>query len=66
MSDELGEWNKLVDPIVKKCRLAVMLEMNTTFNEDGASALADLLEQMAKRLDDYIETISAIETISTK
>jgi hypothetical protein len=53
------EWAKAVEPIVKKCRLAVMLEMNASFNGDGATALAQLLEEMAKRLDDHIEALQS-------
>lgn len=48
---EAGEWKKLVDPIVKKCRLAVTLDMTTRFNKDGSLALAELLERMAAILD---------------
>lgn len=45
------EWREMVEPIVKKCRLADTLEMNTTFNSDGSKALAGLLERMADELD---------------
>jgi hypothetical protein len=45
------EWREMVEPIVKKCRLAETLEMNTTFNPDGSKALAALLERMAAELD---------------
>ena len=48
---ETGEWKKLVDPIVKKCRLAVSLDMTARFNKDGSLALAELLERMAAILD---------------
>lgn len=48
---EAGEWKKMVDPIVKKCRLAVALDMTTRFNKDGSLALAELLERMASILD---------------
>lgn len=53
----VNEWGNLVKPIVRKCRLAVMLHMNASFNEDGASALADLLEKMAEKLDDHIHSL---------
>lgn len=52
---ETKPWAELVRPIVKKCRLAVALEMNTSFNMDGSTALADLLEKMAAVIDDEIE-----------
>ena len=45
------EWRDMVEPVVKKCRLAETLEMNTTFNPDGSKALAALLERMAAELD---------------
>jgi len=48
------EWTAAVTPIVKKCRLAVLLNMNASFNEVGATALADLLEKMAALIDDEI------------
>lgn len=49
---EARPWESMVLPIIKKCRLAVSLNMNTAFNEDGSIALADLLETMARTLDD--------------
>lgn len=52
---ETKPWAALVRPIVKKCRLAVALDMNTSFNMDGSTALADLLEKMAATIDDEIE-----------
>lgn len=45
------EWSDMVKPIVKKVRLSVTLDMNTTFSPDGSQALADLLEKMAAELD---------------
>lgn len=48
-------WIEMVQPIVKKCRLAIALDMNTSFNMEGSMALADLLEQMAQRLDEALE-----------
>jgi hypothetical protein len=45
------EWRTMVEPIVKKCRLAGSLEMDTKFNADGSQALAALLEKMATELD---------------
>lgn len=48
-------WIEMVQPIVKKCRLAIALDMNTSFNLDGSAALADLLEKMAERLDKALE-----------
>jgi hypothetical protein len=45
------EWRALVEPVVSKCRLAEVLEMNTTFNTDGSKALAVLLERLADELD---------------
>lgn len=47
-------WIEMVEPIVKKCRLAVALDMNTSFNLDGSKALADLLEKMAQTLDEAL------------
>lgn len=48
---ETGEWKKLVDPIVRKCKLAASLNMEAKFNTVGAKALAELLVQMAAILD---------------
>lgn len=45
------EWREMVEPIVKKCRLAVTLDLNTSFNPDGSKALAAMLEAMADELD---------------
>jgi hypothetical protein len=47
------EWREMVKPIVQKCRLAVKLDMNITFNTDGSAALADLLDRMATTLDEH-------------
>lgn len=45
------EWRNLVDPIVKKCRLSATFNGITRFDPEGSSALADLLEKMARELD---------------
>ena len=45
------EWRNMVEPIVKKCRLASKLDMSTCFHKDGSEALAGLLERMADELD---------------
>lgn len=45
------EWREMIDPVVKKCRLAVTLDLNTSFNPDGSRALATMLEAMADELD---------------
>jgi len=45
------EWRDMVEPIIKKCRLAESLDMNTSFNPDGSKALAAVLERMADELD---------------
>jgi len=45
-------WAKMVAPIVAKCKLAAKLDMNATWNPDGATALAEMLEHMALALDD--------------
>lgn len=45
------EWRDMVEPLVKKCRLAADLKMDTKFNTDGSKALAGLLEKMATELD---------------
>lgn len=50
-------WAGMVAPIVRKCRLAVTLDMNTSFNIDGSKALADLLEKMAQRLDEALDSL---------
>jgi hypothetical protein len=31
--------------------------MNASFNEDGATALADLLERMAEMLDEHLHSL---------
>jgi hypothetical protein len=47
----MTEWQDLVGPTVRKCRLAAAFNMNTTFKPDGSLALAALLEQMATVID---------------
>lgn len=49
------EWSALVAPMVERCELAAKLQMNATWNPDGAQALGDLLKRMATTLDDEIE-----------
>lgn len=56
MTDELT-WLRTVKPIIDKCRVAAMFNMNRVFRPDGAKALADLLEEMAKRLDYAVELV---------
>jgi hypothetical protein len=45
------EWRDLVEPTVRKCKLAGNLGMSACFHRDGAEALAMLLERMADELD---------------
>lgn len=45
------EWRDMVEPVVKKCRLAGQLDLSTCFHKDGSEALAALLEKMANELD---------------
>lgn len=49
---ETKPWATMVAPIVAKCKLAATLNMNATWNPDGATALAELLNHMALALDD--------------
>jgi hypothetical protein len=55
-------WKQLVQPIVRKCRLAATLNMETRFNADGSLALAKVLEDMANLIDNEIAVRSAAET----
>jgi hypothetical protein len=57
----MSEWRDLVEPTVRKCRLAAKFNMNTTFRPDGSLALATLLEQMAIIIDTEIAVRSAAE-----
>lgn len=45
------EWRKMVEPVVKKCRLAATFNGSACFNGEGADSLASLLERMATELD---------------
>ena len=45
------EWRKMVEPVVKKCRLSATFNGSTMFDTEGSSALASLLEKMATELD---------------
>lgn len=53
---ESKPWAEVVEPVVKKFKLSTTLGMNTTFNPEGSAALADLLVQMAKLIDEEITT----------
>jgi hypothetical protein len=59
---EQQSWAELVKPIVRKCRLAAMLKMETRFNADGAAALAKVIEDMANIIDTEIAVRSAANT----
>lgn len=56
MSDEVT-WVETVKPMVKKLRLASLINQNFTYNPNGCQALAELLEQMASRLDHAVELV---------
>ncbi len=45
------EWREMVEPIVKKCKLAATFNGSTSFDAEGSSSLASLLERMATELD---------------
>lgn len=53
MNDK-GEWNKAVEPITRKLKMAAMLNMHYTFNPVGVKELAGLLEEMARVIDEEI------------
>ena len=55
-------WKELVQPIVRKCRLAATLNMDTKCNATGSLALAKVLEDMADLIDTEIAARSAAET----
>jgi len=50
-------WMEVVGPLIRKCRLAGLLDMDRVFKPNGALALAELLEQMAVRLDHAVEIV---------
>lgn len=54
-------WKDLVRSTTRRCRLAAALDMNTVFTPEGALALASLLDQMAKLIDDEIAVRSAAD-----
>ncbi len=51
----------MVRPIVRRCRLAASLNLDTKFNSDGSRALAAVLEDMAALIDNEIAVRSAAE-----
>lgn len=51
----MRQWSELVAPMIARCDLAAKLDMNASWNPDGARALAELLRRMATTLDDEIE-----------
>ncbi|MBN9007263.1 MAG: hypothetical protein J0H40_17835 [Rhizobiales bacterium] len=52
-------WKVLIQPIVRKLRLAAMLDMETRFNADGSVALAKVMEDMADIIDTEIDARTA-------
>ena len=54
-------WIELVNPIVRRCRLAASLNLETKFGSDGSRALAAVLEDMATIIDNEIKVRSAAE-----
>jgi hypothetical protein len=44
-------WTETVEPLVNKCRLGATLNARIIFQPADATALADILEQIAKALD---------------
>lgn len=55
-------WTEMVMPIVRRCRLAATLGLDTKFNADGSRALAAVLEDMATLIDNEILVRTATET----
>lgn len=50
-TDETGEWSRMVDPIVKRCELALTFGQHTEWDAAGTAAIGKLLKDMARLID---------------
>ncbi len=50
-----GGWTECVAPIANKLEVGAKFGERTVFNEEGSKALAKLLREMARIIDDEIE-----------
>ncbi len=55
MSDEplegTADWVSMVDPIIRRCEVANVLNLTVAFSGESATALGALLKTMAEMLD---------------
>lgn len=51
----MSEWREIIDPIAARFEIGAAFNMDVTHNPKGSAAIAKLIREMARIIDDEIE-----------